>query len=587
MDYAALEKLVHDKPSDDLVSAISLRSDRHTLGLLLDAELERRRKQFELIEKYRSMLNAPAHTLPNELLSHIFFLTAVPALARRRALNASTVEFHRFTSTSVLGRRSTSTQANRITARACRIYCTSHTHAHSRRAVSNAVEETLDPYFWLSSPLASLHIAGTTSTALMKALDRMRNLSDHYHLTALTVLNLDVKSTSMIQIDEDLLLSRFCPRQLALLRAAFNIHSIHDLCSLKLMYHETDTLTFETDDILHALSRCPTIQSLHLKLPLGAHPPRTLGAQAISLLSLDDIHLEGTYVTCCALLTSLHLSPLARMTVYPLDEVAPHEASQLFLYLKARCEHADAPVLTALILDEMPYINLTFDLAFCTSTKPSSVSDSKRDDHGRKPADSTFVRFGLVAFTPEACVEVANAALPYFPLKNIKLLDIRRLYESPPELLQPFMQQIPALVTLAIDFYYPSFNDIVNGTLRPHLATRRRRPFRHLVLDAAEALERIGLTTGGWDPEECELEIEAIRERFVDVLKYCSEANKAGRPLDILEVINDGHPFDDPSTASFVLQVPLDQLWRDLAYGFIRNNEVLNRDGYWVDLGEE
>ena len=126
--------------------------------------------------------------------------------------------------------------------------------------------------------------------------------------------------------------------------------------------------------------------------------------------------------------------------------------------------------------------------------------------------------------------------------------------------------------------------DELFDTLTQRLNGRSRQPFNQIILDAAEGLHRITYDAT-WDPEEwAEGDIERLREQFSRALKYCSDAKQAGKPLDVLEVINDGHEHDFPPTVSFVLQVPLKRLWRDLAVGFIRNEQVLNRAGYWVPL---
>ncbi|KZV73766.1 hypothetical protein PENSPDRAFT_749809 [Peniophora sp. CONT] len=82
-------------------------------------------------------------------------------------------------------------------------------------------------------------------------------------------------------------------------------------------------------------------------------------------------------------------------------------------------------------------------------------------------------------------------------------------------------------------------------------------------------------------------DLETVYAQFERIIQYCAAAQFIGKPVDVLEVVNDGSPSVlDRSPNYSLADIPSGRLWRHLGTGFVYNGVLRNKAIVLAELQE-
>ncbi|KZV73782.1 hypothetical protein PENSPDRAFT_732664 [Peniophora sp. CONT] len=595
VEYTRLNELVHDSPLPDLVRAISDHSDRRTLARLLDAELERRERHLRLMREYRNMFSIPIHSLPPEVLSHVLFLSACDeedhtlftlgwtrlllVCRRWRDIAWSTPSLWSFVSLEppelvsfppptihndmIIRRVSLQRQragANPIHAR---IYLNGPRY-------DDEFFRVYQPFPWITSSLKTLHASGTTS-GLSDFLARM-DAHDHPLLSQLVVrLIVHESQKPLPSIPGDFLARHVSLHELNVANVLVDFQGLSNLQSLDILHGYHYNAPIEIDEVLDALSRCPTLESLRLNLPRSATTSSRNSRPGIKLPNLGSVLLQGTYTAVTHLLFPLQIPASSRISLASLEEVQPQDIAPLVTYLNAHCCLSSSSI-NCIGLNETTSLALhLFEMRFYTR---SSLENEN---------DPFLIRLGVVAPEPGIRAELAALTLSRLPVRNATLFDVRHMNECHSMVLRSVFERLPSLSTIAVSFGRPSLGQLLE-LLKARLAVRLPAPVSHIVIDATHTLKVARAVSRSYGARSQSTPFRSAQRELETVLAYCSAAKRARMPLDVLEIINDGD--NDSAIVAPTSGSAKKRLWRDLTGGFVHNGVMRNRAVVDAELQE-
>ncbi|VDB86881.1 unnamed protein product [Peniophora sp. CBMAI 1063] len=600
MDLRQLKQLLHDRPLPDLIGAITYESDRPTLLRLLDSELRRREERFRLIQEYRNLFGPPVHALPREVLEKIFFFYALDeeyktlielrwtrlllVCRRWRDVACSTPLLWSFVSLEpfpvwpigydpeLLVRR-VALQRERVGRHPMRVWLDI-----ADISLHDTFFRPYQPFYWIPSSLAHLSIKGRG-----RAFNDLFSSMMPHDYPLLTSLGIHHGQLDELLFIPDAFISRLATlRHLKISGAHVNFHLLHDLRTLQVDY-SFRPIHCTIDDILVAVSHNPRLQSLAITLPSDASASAN-SLPAIHLSELLELALRGPSGPCVQILGQLKLSGGCVISFSASDEIDISALQPLLAYLRSHCALPDTPTIASLALQMDAGSSRAVDISFCaTSTEPLC----RRFLFGRWIFQPHHIHIVLPAEADGQCDELLTAIFAYVPVQHATLLDLRHLSYIGHAPLLTVLRGSPSLSVITGSLGLSSI-DGVFLTLPSRLEHPQAGnvPAR-IILDASYLTQRARRAIPGVEAFNRQIaDLELARSHLRNILDYCATACEAGKPVDVLELVNDCDVGDPDRRPSYVANFRRGDLWRSLRIGFVRNGVIRNKSVVLEELQE-
>ncbi|KZV75550.1 hypothetical protein PENSPDRAFT_647089 [Peniophora sp. CONT] len=443
------------------------------------------------------------------------------------------------------------------------------------------------PTLWQPRSLRYMEISGLLNH-IYKVLDL---LASHEH-PALTHLGVSVWNIRLIGDDSDacaLLLDDILKHNvpnlqfLSTAKTQFDWTLVRNLRTLTFDHRNGSRVTFKftAQDILDALTQCPSLEEFKLLLP-STYRSTVSTLTTAALPQMAELAIEGNAELCNGLLHAVtNIPSTAKLCVFSCDPSEVTRGSHIFSmasYMGTHASRMGVPTLRTLAvgskLNQNPGGPQMWKLMF-TGQRHLTRDWSWTSDHAASESASHSLSITTRIASISLLEDTITNILQSWPLADATHLDARRFGTLKPIHWRALLTKLPSITTIILRPENHSGGTLLE-VLRADLQEHGRRTAANIVFDTCNVM------TGSIYDENNDLSYHGggavARLMIMRVMSYCADAARAGVPLDTVEFIGDveGSKYGILDELEAEGERDWSELYKDLREGFVYEGYLHN-----------